>query len=364
MLPKTLTQVNHFNVFQNVSTCNNTLESNLTQVVFSNFTYCETKVADYLIASCYSKTSNSYCYETIASILNISRITVIRAVTKLTKLGIISRIYRHRKSCIITVNPALYRYAHQFRNAFHSLKVIANQKWQSLTNRNDTPYKNNISNNILYMKDTIWAGVQSGAKMTVKVLTRCFTSSSRRKEMEIGAIKLSHTLKEITKTLNLTLVGQLKLLSFEEVHLVAAWDKISYRLSTAKPDTGYNSLIAEILKIYKANDIRPDWEIFYLLLKRYNQTDNKRYFIPTITPKKSPLTFEMPVSAIPEFKLENLKAPADMSKVDYWYSLLCPDLQQEINPIRDKIYKIEIDKDDEKSSEKLGQSGMLIEMTQ
>lgn len=278
-------------------TCNFTSKKPLDQAIFENFTKFEEKILDLLIQGGYSMGLIKYSYFTVARIIGCSRKTVARAYSKFVSLGIISKKYVHRKALTVSVSPMLYKRAYEFRHASHSLKVIAFQEWRKVTDRNVLPFKKIMINNLLYMKDYHGQGSNKVVSFCKPTGTRLLKNIKWREMMQSSSkISISPTLREINEAIGLTRVGQLKLLVFDDTKLSIAWKNVSR--SNGTPGQKFSWIVGEICRSMESEGVKPDWYLFYMLLKRHNLTDNKRYVLSAPVVKK-PVVNTRPVEPRP-----------------------------------------------------------------
>jgi hypothetical protein len=218
----------------------------------------------------------TFAYDTIARDCKVSYSTVYRTVHMMSILGLIHRVTRLTNTCIITVNPIIYKYADKLKYGFFYLKRIALRNLISSSMRNEEPLREIfISKPCKYMYQLL----DKGKSVYLRGMNQLKSRLKERRLImdEAGGLVISPTLRDMTEKLRLTKLGQLKLLAFDDDVLRVVWG--SYR-STKNVHSPFDWMVVACEQYSMANKIRVDWDIYYSLLKRYNVTDNKKYIRP------------------------------------------------------------------------------------
>ena len=251
------------------------------------------EIVNYLISS-----SNRYkivfpSRELIAKEAGCSLRSVGNHLRTLTKIGIIKKTYRHRTSSVYKLSVILFQYINVFKDKFKSLKNI-------------------IHLSLKYPKISAIKRVMKRA-FSQRLFTRIFkkicpplrqrTSSLRtlvysysRRERDSGenllqfqgtgvkikfrsrrrmdSIKMSHELRQVTKKLNLTKWGQIKLICFPDEALAYALYEIQ------KPSNKNNSFSWFFVMANRYcidQDIDPDWPLYYKLSEKHKMPENPNF---------------------------------------------------------------------------------------
>jgi biotin operon repressor len=255
----------------------------------------------------------------IASRIGVCRETVNLFIKELVSIGIIiKKIYRHRLTCIYILNPAFVDLAQcsYIRSILPALKkVYYNSIYQvfKLTQKNPfmkrfpTPIKEEelylykSSNTMVVRVAKIGSSNTSDSdyKLKNKFLKkkRELNPANEEKVME-SAPKISELLQRITKELNLTKWGQLKLLVIPEVALGHAFDAYLRRKVCKNP---YFWLMKNAQDYCNAKGIRIDWSLWFTFKRAYNIPQNPRWFMqPVVTAPKVDL-YKAPEDKTPEY---------------------------------------------------------------
>lgn len=215
----------------------------------------------------------TFAYDTIARDCKVSYSTVYRTVHMMTEMGLIHRIVRLTNTCIITVNPAIYKYAQKLKHAFFYLKRIALRQLITNSIRNEEPLREIfISKPCKYMYQLLDKSKSVYSRGMNQLKSRL---KPRRVIMdEASNLIISPTLRDMTEKLRLTKLGQLKMLAFSDDVLRVVWG--SYR-STKNVHSPFDWMVVACEQYSMANNIKVDWDIYYSLLKRYKVIDTKKY---------------------------------------------------------------------------------------
>lgn len=215
----------------------------------------------------------------IAFITGYTRQTVNEAIAYWKKLGIITTSSRHKNkfafdSLEYTIHDNLIKFKFHLCQRLTSLR---NVPWRILEKvilkGNPTPIKDEVLNKPSNINLHLKEGVQRGLNFIKKDL------KPKRVVMDEGGnIVISPTLREITQKLNLSRLGQLKLLVFSDQVLSVVFSSLKTTKSHIK--SPFEWLIVACEQYSKSQSIPVDWSIFYTLLKRYNVKDNKVYIRP------------------------------------------------------------------------------------
>ncbi len=247
----------------------NALDQELSNIILTSKI---SKVINHLIGAGYRLDSIQFSHETISKDTSTSISTVKRAIGLMVSLGLCTTITREWNTCIITINKSIYELAHKFKHKFYHLKRVARDNLQRLSLPNELPLRDIfISKPCRYMYQLL--------ETTKGVYSRGMTLLNRFKRRgievdDVGALKISVTLRDITEKLRLSRLGQIKLMAFDDDALRVVWG--SYK-STKNVKSPFDWMVVACEQYCIVNKIPVDWQIYYALLKRYNVQDNKVY---------------------------------------------------------------------------------------
>lgn len=225
-------------------------------------------------------------YEQIGREAGTSTRTVHRAVKELSALGFIAFQYRLTSSHIYTVATELYTYAPVFRKFIPSLWNISFKGVLSyIFGISQKPFQE--PNVIAYKKSNyitpLYIVTPSKVSDNVSKDTRRFTKKREIRPkrgaryfkifesigdfMEIEKLKSTPTIDAIEKTLLLTKLGKAKLFAFDEKIICEVWNQIRVWKDVKNP---FDLIMVRCIQLSQNRNIRIDWDIFYLILNRYN----------------------------------------------------------------------------------------------
>ena len=216
-------------------------------------------------------------YQTIANQIGSCRRTVIRAVKYFTEIGLIKKEHPDlMEVCIFEINREIYSYADNLRYKFKSLYRAA-----ILTALN--PFKNFVTPFII-KEDVLkkYRGSQVVHEEAINKLPSILLQKLSMKPKKYFCyitppqqIHLSTTLLVITRQLNLSVLGQLRLLIFDEKVLKHVWESLKDKIHRSY--SKFNRIFNTCYAISQENNIPIDWKTFYSCLSVMKIRDNHKY---------------------------------------------------------------------------------------
>lgn len=215
----------------------------------------------------------------IAKELGIHPVTVCRSIARLVRYKFISKsVAKFKETCTYYLNPIfcnpkfvsiLSEVLTCLKKTF-SLSTFLHFK-QKFSNANLTI--SSLSNNILPVVSNTKI-----CKYTGRAGEDFFKKFPKRKENEaMDGIEVSPELREVTKALNLTKWGQLKLSVFPDHILKYVLNEL--RLSK-EAQNNFGWFISVAIKSCDREKIRPNWKQYDFLKKKYQQPDNAKMVLP------------------------------------------------------------------------------------
>jgi hypothetical protein len=223
-------------------------------------------VLNYLIPSCYKMKQVWFGYKHMADQLGFCERTIQRAVHELRDLNIINAQYRLMTSNLYRVNPEIYSLKDRLKHKIPSLwgkfiiLSLSLLVGNVLPNGNKN-YLSLVSNLTIVREDQYSVSLQGRGKILKN-------TGRKRMSAQAGKITISPTLKEITQELQLTRHGQCKLLAFDDAVLSLVWNENKSLLKDYNNPISF--VIRRCLEQSTIQGLKVDWDIYYLLIKRYD----------------------------------------------------------------------------------------------
>lgn len=279
------------NVTKSIADCTGFIQKNLSdriseqdkllQAVTNCHKNSTIKVLNYLIPACYKMPSVWYGYKHMADQLGFCPRTIQRAIHELRDLGLIEARYRLMTSNLYKVNPKIYLYKRELRDKLSSLwsKSVGLSLLLLVGNVVPSGKKNYLYNlsSLTSVRGNQYSVTLPGRGVKLK------NTGRKRMAVETGKIIISPTLKEITQELQLTRHGQCKLLAFDDGILTLVWEKSRYFLNGFKNPICW--IIKKCVEESTLQQMKIDWDIYYLLLDRYGISKSQPFSLKEEEPK-------------------------------------------------------------------------------
>jgi len=249
--------------------------------IVSSCNKTEKELLNYLISKQLRYNVVTFGQDQMAKALKKCRMTIHRTCLSLKKKGLISyQTMAERKvkrlgfmwtSNSYRVNQNFFIFFEDLKKQFYALKAYSYQLINDKITKNVTPYINkvfiNLSNSLIV----------KGVENTKRLFTKSYQAFNKKMEsdMETAPIKLSDTAREITKYLNLSLFGQIRLLVYPEKALAYVFADIKKKSHIKQP---FYFLLSQLDKYCHHEKLHIDWDLLPLLKRKYNMPDKPDYF--------------------------------------------------------------------------------------
>lgn len=322
-------------------------EKGLLQAISSNLSENERLVLDFLLYYKHKFPQVFISQTLIARSIAVARETANRIIKRLVDKKFIVKKKRFNTTSLYFVNPVFFKFQHnkEIKKILPALK-----KWSlctllaffSTTITSSPHYY--INNTSCTDRESIYRGVKSSQFYNSKKL-----SSNKIKNGEkVDDIVISPLMIRITKLLCLSKWGQIKLFVIPEAALSHA---LSHYVKSRDIKNSFSWFFVRSRDYCKHNGLAIDWNLFYILKKRYNMPENPRYTLSVEVSKPAAVTkfIEIKDSAPIDYIAESNKwekAYAE-GKMDKWEKVfnqkainpfLCH-INKEIKPIESKPVK-------------------------
>lgn len=189
----------------------------------------------------------------LAAHIEVHRQHVNALLKRFSELGLIEKIYRHRKTSIYKMSSLFKIFSTKIYQTFWSLRGVAIKALQKLWRQDRTP---RLVSLYKYPVDIVNLHEKEGRP--------------KRKRME--KLEISETLREVTKTLNLTKWGQIKLICFPDEVLRHGLD--NYKKFARNSPKPFEWFFMHCKTHCEGNEIPISWQDYYDLVDVYHMPKN------------------------------------------------------------------------------------------
>lgn len=258
------------------------------QELFSISNTFQIEILDYLIRSTnrYRKVFPSqYC---IAQVVGCSQRTVNSHLRYFAEKGWLDKKKRYNTTSLYRLSRVFIDYAHTLRYKFKSLKHVYNLTLLL----SFLPTKKNFTES--YFQPTFVSRKNIDINYPiVSTLTRersVVKKNKFRRRIDMKVPQISSILATITKRLNLTKWGQIRLIPFPDEALNYAYNEYQHSSNIKQ---SFNWFFAKANHYCITHDIEPHWKIYYEMAEEFNMPTDPKYIADNNNPVSKP------ISAIP-----------------------------------------------------------------
>lgn len=260
---------------------NNTSNKAIIQAFFK-LSSNKRKLLDLLIEYDNLKDGKSYpSVGRLAREIGVSHRTVLRYIQELKELNIITTEFRLFNTSIYTINSFFYKYGNTFKRYLPHLrgaaKVLA---FMSVFGLSLIAARKPFV--VPYQKDIL---INPSKREYLVLENKDDKGVKTRKEryMKTGELKISPILRDITQTMNLTRLGQAKLLMFSDEALQSVWPAIKPVVPTLQKP--FNYLFTALHNHISQQNITLDVGLYNLILTRYDISPRGNVQFPPKAPQ-------------------------------------------------------------------------------
>lgn len=319
-------------------------KKDILQVFYTDLIDSQKRFLDEMVFYCINFKSNFVSQSTIGAKIGLSRRQVCRIAKQLAEKGLIEKKRRFDKTSVYKLNPLIYQLASELKPLLPNLRFIL-QKSLLFTlicgsfSANVSLISSKFNNNPVPVleRDYITRATPPSTGQGTGIFNKKIVELENSME-NVPKPPISPTLRKATELLKLTKLGQIKLMVFSE-------SVLNHAISLYKPSTTIKNPFDWVFLAAKKHCDRvgqkPDWELYYRLLIKYNIVDNKQYVqVPVDQTNQMLIKEKTPKKEVVPLKSFNLSEFLKGKSKEAWNKAaqyaLPPDCMDKWNEVKDE----------------------------